>query len=117
VDYMPYKYHVPQKLINQRAATNGARKIARLRAQGADKHGFRMATGGVDMMVRVWIISHDRAGEISVNHKATLSRHEKGIGAVRFSPVTRNGRTVLGSSNILLDILSKVNNKLFSKYD
>jgi len=98
VDYMPYKYHVPQKLINQRAATNGARKIARLRAQGADKHGFRMATGGVDMMVRVWIISHDRAGEISVNHKATLSRHEKGIGAVRFSPVTRNGRTVLASA-------------------
>lgn len=98
VDYMPYKYHVPQKLINQRAATEGARKIARLRAQGADKHGFRMATGGVDMMIRVWIISHDRAGEISVNHKATLSRHEKGIGAVRFSPVTKNGRTVLASA-------------------
>ena len=52
VDFMPYKYHVPQKTVNFHAATDGVRKINRLRAQGADKFGFRMATGGVDMMVR-----------------------------------------------------------------
>ena len=52
VDFLPYKHHVPQKTINYHAATDGVRKIARVRAQGADKCGFRMASGGVDTMVR-----------------------------------------------------------------
>lgn len=63
-----------------------------------EKNGhMRAATGGVDHMVRVWII-REECGKTIVEPRATLTRHERGVGAVRFCPVKKKGQVHLATS-------------------
>lgn len=63
-----------------------------------NQNALRVASGGVDCMVRIWLISQDNVGKSTIDHRATLNRHERGVGAVRFCPVMRDNQIFLATA-------------------
>ncbi|CAM1154504.1 CHAF1B (predicted) [Pycnogonum litorale] len=46
----------------------------------------RIATGGTDSHVLIWYVSQDELGTVSLDFACDLTRHQKSVNIVRFSP-------------------------------
>jgi len=56
----------------------------------------RLATAGGDKDVKIWMYNKGSDGKVSVEFRANLSRHTKGVNCVRFSP---NGEYLASASD------------------
>lgn len=62
-----------------------------------DDNTVRVASGGVDCAVRIWLVRLEKDLKTCVEHRATLTRHERGVGTVRFAP-PKQDRLLLASA-------------------
>lgn len=94
------------KVVTPEISWHGRDPIYSVDSQFLEGDIHRIATCGADRSVRIWKVVEEEDKKVDVQHLATLTRHNKTVNVVRFSP---NGEYLASGGDDAVILLWKLN--------